>query len=235
MRTVWDGDRELAEIRVPVKLVDGTAVADTAIDNDLYLPRLSRTFHGYDPNPYFGRVVYTPGLELDQPLAITRYNYVDLGLPNATTTNRLVFSVVGGIGGGIAAGGCAIASAGICAAGSPFIVAGGSGIGATVGTLIGGAFDAVFAYKAGGRFTPKTKTIIDREATDATGQEATCEYCGIQTVPTPGSGRSRQYDHWDPRSKGGSSDPSNGRRSCATCNQGFGNRPKPDPRQPPEN
>ena len=28
-----------------------------------------------DPNPYFGRVVYGPGLAVDQPLSATRYRY----------------------------------------------------------------------------------------------------------------------------------------------------------------
>lgn len=91
-RTVWDGDHELAEMRVPVKLVNNTAMPDTLIDNDQYLPNLGRSPHGFDQNPYFGRVIYTHGLVVDQPLAVTRYNYVDLGLPNATTTNKLSFA-----------------------------------------------------------------------------------------------------------------------------------------------
>jgi hypothetical protein len=28
-----------------------------------------------DPNPFFGRVVYSPGLGVDQPLSVTRYEY----------------------------------------------------------------------------------------------------------------------------------------------------------------
>jgi hypothetical protein len=31
----------------------------------------------FDPNPYFGRVLYTHGLALDQPVSITRVDYTD--------------------------------------------------------------------------------------------------------------------------------------------------------------
>ncbi len=139
-----------------------------------------------------------------------------------------------GIGAGIGlaiAAGCTATTAGICVAGAPAIVGATATLGGAIGGLVGNAATA-FSYKPGGRFSPKSKRTIDREATEATGQEGTCEYCGVQTVPTHGSRKSKQFDHLDPAARGGSNDPANGRRSCATCNQGFGSRPKPDPRTP---
>ncbi len=77
-RVVWDGAQILAEVQVPVKLTaSSTELPASDQDNDLYLPRLVPYFNGKDPNPFFGRVLYTHGLALDQPLAITRLGYVD--------------------------------------------------------------------------------------------------------------------------------------------------------------
>ncbi|HEX9483410.1 MAG TPA: RHS repeat-associated core domain-containing protein, partial [Gemmatimonadaceae bacterium] len=88
------------------------------------------------------------------------------------------------------------------------------------------------AYRPGGRFSGKTKGQIDRDATAATGQTGTCEYCGITLVPVPGSPNSTEYDHQKAKSKGGDNSPENGRRSCRTCNREKGADDKPDPRPP---
>ena len=74
-RTVWDGADELAEIQVPY-------------DSTNYWERDTGTFpleyygqHGTsatgDPNPMFGQVLYGPGVSVDQPLSVTRFNYGD--------------------------------------------------------------------------------------------------------------------------------------------------------------
>jgi RHS repeat-associated protein len=77
-RTVWDGDQELIEIQVPGDSLQPPSV----LENDDYLPRLDFLSRGQsnDPNPLFGRVVYTHGIGLDHPIALTRYRYVNLGL-----------------------------------------------------------------------------------------------------------------------------------------------------------
>lgn len=68
-RTVWDGMRELAEIQMPD--TPTSRERDATVHDSLPL------INGKDPNPYYGRVVYTYGLELDQPLAIFRLGYAD--------------------------------------------------------------------------------------------------------------------------------------------------------------
>jgi RHS repeat-associated protein len=79
-RTVWDGDQELVEIQAPgghqpnysqhmendtVHLALGMAVADPG------------EAVSYDPNPFYGRVLYVHGLSLDHPLAVVRMGYGD--------------------------------------------------------------------------------------------------------------------------------------------------------------
>jgi len=86
-RTVWDGERELIEIQLPVKVPTRPAEPDSVLDNDVFEPRYPRVLNNQDPNPFFGRIVYTYGLTLDQPVALTRYGYVDL----FTDTTRVVF------------------------------------------------------------------------------------------------------------------------------------------------
>jgi RHS repeat-associated protein len=74
-RTVWDGDQELYEIQMPGDTLESqtwvendTAYVNDRVDNS--------TAHGYfDQNPYFGRVLYTGGLSIDQPLGIIRMQY----------------------------------------------------------------------------------------------------------------------------------------------------------------
>lgn len=149
-------------------------------------------------------------------------------------------------GGAVALGGAALGglSAGaIAAVAAPIALVGGlalwayqdvipmASVRSIPGALVGA--DAT-TYRPGGRFTGRTKGQIDRDAKSATGQEGTCEYCGITLVPVPGSPTSTEYDHLAPKSKGGSNSPDNGRRACRTCNREMGNKEKPDPRKPPE-
>jgi RHS repeat-associated protein len=68
-RTVWDGDQEFYEIQAP----DGPYA-----EEDGQIPELPLTGSPpFDPNPFFGRVGYTHGLRLDQPLGILRSGYTD--------------------------------------------------------------------------------------------------------------------------------------------------------------
>jgi RHS repeat-associated protein len=76
-RTIWDGERELIEIQVPLRLPQaGQDQPASVLEDDLYLPQLPH-FNFQDPNPFFGRVLFVHGLDVDRPIAITRYNYVD--------------------------------------------------------------------------------------------------------------------------------------------------------------
>lgn len=74
-RTIWDGSQELAEVQMP----GGTASNEvTLYENDeatVQLPDLSTALGNIDRNQYFGRVLYTPGRGIDQPIAVTRINY----------------------------------------------------------------------------------------------------------------------------------------------------------------
>ena len=65
------GERELAEINVP-----GGAGQSSLWEQDTGYVNLSRV-DSQDPNAYYGRVVYTYGLALDQPISIARYGYAD--------------------------------------------------------------------------------------------------------------------------------------------------------------
>lgn len=76
-RTVWNGTRELAEIQMP----GGDSPEEIVVrENDLATVQLASLYTAkanfpLDRNQYFGRVLYTPGRTIDQPLAITRINY----------------------------------------------------------------------------------------------------------------------------------------------------------------
>lgn len=81
-RTIWDGAQELAEINAPYDgFVEGVVPPGTQEENGSFpvLPRQPACAQGdpCDPNPFYGRVVYAPGLAIDQPLAVTRYEYRD--------------------------------------------------------------------------------------------------------------------------------------------------------------
>jgi len=78
-RTVWDGFQELGEIQQPGGDAD-TASQGGAVENDTTpLHRPGATQRGLDENPFFGRVLYTYGAVLDQPLSLTRVGYADSG------------------------------------------------------------------------------------------------------------------------------------------------------------
>jgi len=69
-RTVWDGFQELAEIQQPGGDAD-------PVENDTQTLRLPAPPDGIDQNPFFGRVLYTNGIVVDQPLSLTRLGYAD--------------------------------------------------------------------------------------------------------------------------------------------------------------
>jgi RHS repeat-associated protein len=70
-RTVWDGDRELYEIQMP----DQYAENDSATVQQALIPGGALPV---DPNPFWGRVAYTYGGAVDQPLSLVRMGYVDM-------------------------------------------------------------------------------------------------------------------------------------------------------------
>ena len=72
-RTIWDGGQELAEIQAPYD-VDVATVEE--LDSGWPLQPYN-LLAGTDPNPFYGRVVYSPGLVVDQPLSVTRFDYRD--------------------------------------------------------------------------------------------------------------------------------------------------------------
>lgn len=80
-RFVWDGAQELDEIQTQDTAVVSIAEADTGV------VKLGIQCNGVcsDNNKFFGRVLYTTGLTVDQPLAVTRVDYAD----SATVVNGL--------------------------------------------------------------------------------------------------------------------------------------------------
>lgn len=78
-RTIWDGQQELAEIQAPDNATDretdGSYFSAQALIN------------GKDPNPYYGRVIYTYGHTIDQPLSIFRLGYADWPQGGSYTTS----------------------------------------------------------------------------------------------------------------------------------------------------
>ncbi len=77
-------------------------------------------------------------------------------------------------------------------------------------------------YTAGGRFTPRTKRITEDRVRAANGGSLVCEYCGIELQDAPGSPRSKEHDHFKPRSRGGDNSPDNDRLTCRDCNREKG-------------
>ena len=60
------------------------SVQVSTLENDTAVVRHEKVFGGstpgawiVDPNPYYGRVLYTPGLVIDQPLGVTRWELQD--------------------------------------------------------------------------------------------------------------------------------------------------------------
>lgn len=83
-RVVWDGSQEITEISAPA---DTTNLATEELDGSFPLQAFQAGVglsYG-DPNPHYGRVVYSPGLAVDQPLSVTRYEYRDLPASGATS------------------------------------------------------------------------------------------------------------------------------------------------------
>jgi hypothetical protein len=94
------------------------------------------------------------------------------------------------------------------------------------------AAGAYSRYKAGANFSKKTKA----EAAARAGNK--CEYCGKNTVPAQKSEKGvtppkneAHTDHIDPKSAGGTNDPSNAAHACRECNLNHSNVPKQHPRE----
>jgi RHS repeat-associated protein len=68
---MWDGSAEVAELRAPYD-AGNPALEET----DSGLAWQPSAYYG-DVNAFFGRVVYAPGLAVDEPLSVTRYEYRD--------------------------------------------------------------------------------------------------------------------------------------------------------------
>jgi RHS repeat-associated protein len=108
-RTIWDGSNELAEIQMPWA-IQGTFVEHSIteypdlVENDTLPVSVSQMLAPGpagmgDPNPYFGHVVYAGLLGADQPVAVTRVNYVfkqDWHYPSTTysPTLKAPFTIV---------------------------------------------------------------------------------------------------------------------------------------------
>jgi RHS repeat-associated protein len=87
-RTIWDGDRELGEIQAR----DG-GTWDPENDGQLAAMAMDNTGPAtYDPNPFFGRVVYAYGPAVDQPLSVIRIGYGDRLNANGTEVGYLMAS-----------------------------------------------------------------------------------------------------------------------------------------------
>jgi RHS repeat-associated protein len=185
-RVVWDGDQILAEVQVPVKLTaSSTELPASDQDNDLYLPRLVPYANGKDPNPFFGRVLYTHGLALDQPLAITRLGYVDNFQGSASThidfapqTIALFWTAQGYLGNA----GCGTGSAGQqCRATHPTT--------GRVANMAVGITALHFAYER-----PRTDTLFFQGSLLRDQRDATGTLYRRNRTYDPGSGRFTQED-----------------------------------------
>jgi RHS repeat-associated protein len=89
-RTLWDGSAEAAEIRAPYD-AGNPALEET----DSGLASQPPAYYG-DVNAFFGRVVYAPGLAVDEPLSVTRYAYQDrvVGLTGTSILQWPTFTLV---------------------------------------------------------------------------------------------------------------------------------------------
>jgi hypothetical protein len=74
-RTVWDGDQELMEIQQP----GYTGASDAVLENDTAFAAPMAIYRpgdvALDLNWFYGRVAYTFGPTLDQPVSITRWAF----------------------------------------------------------------------------------------------------------------------------------------------------------------
>lgn len=79
-RTVWDGERELWEIRMPGDTLRPDGSVNPYLEEDTTAVELwAGDFEGdtLDQNSYYGRVAYAYGRQIDRPLSLTRVNYAD--------------------------------------------------------------------------------------------------------------------------------------------------------------
>jgi RHS repeat-associated protein len=77
-RIVWDGDHELYEIQMPGGDTDGAWLENDVAQVQLPIVIGEENGLRYDLNPHFGRVAYTTGLAIDQPLSAIRFGYRSL-------------------------------------------------------------------------------------------------------------------------------------------------------------
>lgn len=83
-RTVWDGAQELAEVQAPGAPAP-VAMREQDVGHYAALPLDFRSSPPKDPNRYYGQVVYTTGLAVDQPLSVVRLGYADRPDANSYT------------------------------------------------------------------------------------------------------------------------------------------------------
>lgn len=86
-RTVWDGDREVWEVRAPTasEFVDLPPRVQGLAERDSLVPELPIHPQGnfvLDPNPFFGAVGYGYLGGVDQPVTVERFYYADKFRPN---------------------------------------------------------------------------------------------------------------------------------------------------------
>jgi len=83
-RTIWDGSQELAEIQMPGNGTTAEIPTNASPDDspyfendiaDVLMPSITAGGLTADRNPFYGRVVYTSGPGLDEPLAVFRMSY----------------------------------------------------------------------------------------------------------------------------------------------------------------
>jgi RHS repeat-associated protein len=74
-RTVWDGSAELYEIQMPGE--QGVSAATLENDTASVTVGASMVWPELDRNPFYGRVSYLYGAEIDQPLGVKRLKYAD--------------------------------------------------------------------------------------------------------------------------------------------------------------
>lgn len=87
-RTVWDGDQVLGEIQGVHYFAN-----ENWLDADADW-RLLWVNSSVDLNPYLGRVLYTPGLTIDEPLSVLRTNYRDAIAQDESSNGTLLWPTV---------------------------------------------------------------------------------------------------------------------------------------------
>jgi len=78
-RTIWDGQQELVEIQQPDSILNfnPNQMVASVTELDSGITQLTPDQYAQDNNHYFGQVMYTHGLAVDQPLGLIRLNYSD--------------------------------------------------------------------------------------------------------------------------------------------------------------